>query len=58
MKMIRDEAISLEDEVKSDDGWLAKALHRIIDGGDEGDDEGGDEYGGINSYIEFYLGTR
>ena len=50
----------------SDDGRLAKALHRIIDGGDdEGDDEsdeyddecGCDEYDGINSCIIFYVET-
>ena len=48
----------------SDDGRLANALHRIIDGGDdEGDDEcddecGCDEYGGINSCIDFYVGIQ
>jgi len=30
------------------------ALHWKIDGGSDSDD-GGDEYGGINSYIVFYV---
>ena len=50
--------------VRSDYGRLAKALHQIIDGGDDegddgcGDEYGGKQYGGINSCIIFYVGTR
>ena len=46
---------------KSGDGRLAKALHSIIEGGNEdgcGDEYGGKQYGGINSCIVFYVGIR